>query len=118
ITAAVHGYRTTMRAAAKSTVLGAWYDRLDAERVRRWIRKEQRELRAGDAEVQRLEAAIEEAQKRDHQKAFAKLVRVVDGRLRIIADPPLITPVEDLIIEADDTSDEVSVMRRVLESYR
>lgn len=118
IRATVHGYRTTVRAASKSTVLGAWYDRLDAERVRGWIRKEQREKRAGDAEVQRLDATIEKAQKRDHQRAFAKLVRVVDGQLRIIADPPLITPVEDLVIEVGESSDEVSVMRRVLESYR
>lgn len=118
IRATGHGYRTTMRAAAKSTVLDAWYDRLDADRVRRWIRQEQHEKRAGDGEVQRLDATIKKAQKRNHHKAFAKLVRVVDGRLRIIAEPPLITPVEDLLNDEEGASDEMNIMQRVLESYR
>lgn len=118
VSAAVRGYRKAMKVAAESTVLDAWYDRLDADRAQQWIRREQRKQHAGHTEVARLDAVIRKAQKRDHRSAFAKLVRVVDGQLRIMAAPPLILPVEDLRNEAGDPTDEVSTMQRVLESYQ
>ena len=115
--AAVRGYRKGMKVAAESTVLDALYDRLDAERAQRWLRQEQRKQHAGGAEVKRLDAVIRKAQKRDHRKAFAKLVRVVDGQLRIVS-APLILPVENLIDEAGDPVDQVSTMRMLLETYQ
>lgn len=118
VVAAAHGYRTAMRAAAASTVLDAWYDRLDAERARVSIREAQLDRRVGDEEVRRLDATIEKARKRDHRRAFKKLVRVVDGHLRIVAAPPLIVPVEDLIREAGRAADEADVMHQVLGAYR
>ncbi|MGJ0390512.1 DUF2252 domain-containing protein [Microbacterium sp. CGR1] len=118
VAAAARGYRSAIRAAARSTVLDAWYDRLDAERAQRWIRQEHRDERAGDDEVQRLDAVIEKARTRGHRKAFRKLVRVIDGELRIAAAPPLIVPVEDILRDAGALDDDVVTMRRVLDEYR
>jgi uncharacterized protein (DUF2252 family) len=118
VIAAAHGYRSAIRAAAKATVLDAWYDRLDAERAQRVIREQQRDRRVGDDEVHRLNATIEKARKRDSRKAFKKLVGMVDGRLRITAAPPLIVPVEDLLHDAGGAADDAEVMRRVLEEYQ
>ncbi|MCT9820659.1 DUF2252 domain-containing protein [Microbacterium sp. W1N] len=114
VTASVRGYREAMRAAAAATVLDAWYDHRDAGQVRRWLRDERRAGRAGSRELDRLDAAIAKARSRDRMKAFGKLVRLVDGRLRIVADPPLLVPVEDLTGGADETE----LMRRLLDEYR
>jgi uncharacterized protein (DUF2252 family) len=118
VIAAARGYRTAIRAAAKARVLDAWYDRLDSDRAQRWIREEHLEDRAGEDEVRRLDAVIEKAGKRDHRKAFRKLVRVVDGELRIAAAPPLIVPVEEILRDAGASAAEAEMMPEVLASYR
>ncbi|MCI1020335.1 DUF2252 domain-containing protein [Microbacterium sp. C5A9] len=115
--AAAHGYRSSIRSAAKSTVLDAWYDRFDADRARRWLREERRDDRAGDGEVRRLDAVIAKAGTRDHRRAFRKLVRVVDGDLRIAAAPPLIVPVEDILRDSGAVA-EAEAMHEVLASYQ
>lgn len=118
VTAAARGYRSAIRAAAKASVLDAWYDRLDAERAQRVARAQHRSLRVGDAEVERLDATIRKARKRDSRRAFRKLVELVDGRLRITAAPPLIVPIEDLVDDTGSAADDAETMRRVLEEYR
>lgn len=123
VRAAARSYRRMMRSAASSSVLDAWYDRLDVKRARRWLRAEQRERRADESEVRRLDATITKARARDRMKAFAKLVHVVDGELRMIAAPPLIMPIEDLLDREDPAArpgilDDVEIMTRVIDAYR
>lgn len=118
VEAAVVGYRSRMTDAASATVLDAWYDRLDSERAQQWIREERRANRASEAEAERFDVVAAKARKRDHHKAFAKLVHVVDGELRIAAAPPLITPIEDLVDGSENPTDDVEVMRTVLDAYR
>ncbi len=118
VTSAVRGYEVTIRRAADAPVLDAWYDRFDADRARQRIRTERSRRRADDEAVERLDTALKKARKRDRMRAFAKLVGVVDGRLRILADPPLIVPVEDLIAQAEGSVDDAAAMREMLDSYR
>lgn len=118
VAAAANGYRTAIMRSAKARVLDAWYDRIDAEGARVRIRQEQADQRVGEEEVRRLDATIDKANRRDSRSAFRKLVRVVDGQLRIAAAPPLIVPVEDLLREAGNPSDDVDAMRRVLAAYQ
>ena len=54
----VRGYRERMRRAAESRVLEAWYDRLDAEQIREWLRLEREAHRVGEKQVRELEATI------------------------------------------------------------
>jgi uncharacterized protein (DUF2252 family) len=117
VTAAVRGYQRTMGKAADSPVLDAWYDRFDADRARRRGRAERERRRVDDETVQRLEDALRKARRRDRMRSFARLVGEVDGRLRILADPPLIVPIEDLTPD-DGAFDDVATMRELLESYR
>ena len=50
-------------------------------------------------------------------KAFGKLTEVVDGQRRIVGDPPLITPIEDLL--PDGPRDVLEdALRGILRSYR
>lgn len=113
----VRGYRVTVSRAADASVLDAWYDRFDADSARHRIRSERRRRRADDEAVERLEAALRKARKRDRRKSFSKLVGVEDGQLRITADPPLIVPVEDLVDGVDDV-DDAGAMREILDAYR
>ncbi|MFF1540545.1 DUF2252 domain-containing protein [Microbacterium sp. NPDC058269] len=118
VRAAVVGYRKAMRRAADAHVLDAWYDHFDADSARRRIRAERDRRRADDETVARLDAAVKKARKRDRMRSFAKLVHVVDGRLRIIANPPLVTPVEDLVPEVGTQLDDLAIMRELLASYQ
>lgn len=118
VRASVRGYTGTMRRAADSSVLDAWYDRFDSDSARARVRAERDRRRADDDTVARLDAALKKARKRDRMRSFAKLVRVVDGQLRIIPNPPLVTPVEDLLPVSDPALDEVGIMRDLLSSYQ
>jgi uncharacterized protein (DUF2252 family) len=114
----VRGYRERMRRAAESRVLEAWYDRLDANQVTEWLRAEREARRVGEKQLKRTEAAIAKARTRDGSRAFSKLVRVIDGELRIAADPPLIVPLEDLRPVGRTREDDIHLMQDMLLSYQ
>jgi uncharacterized protein (DUF2252 family) len=54
---------------------------------------------------------------RDNLQAFDKLTRVVDGKRRIISDPPLIQPIDELVhgVEHDQLLEQ---LRALVRSYR
>ena len=115
---AAAGYRERMRRAAEAGVLEAWYDRLDAERMEQWIREEREANRVADKQVKRTRAALAKARTRDSVRVFTKLVEVVDGRMKIRSDPPLIVAVEDLGL-APGTGELIEDwMQRMLREYR
>ncbi|KQZ11506.1 hypothetical protein ASD23_05540 [Agromyces sp. Root1464] len=116
--AAVRGYRERMHRAAESRVLDAWYDRLDADTLAEWVRAEREAGHAEKEQVKRTDSIIAKAKTRDSMKAFSKLVRVIDGKLRIAADPPLIVPVEDLAPVGRTHADDEEAMRELLRDYR
>jgi len=99
-------------------VLDAWYDRLDADQVAAWARDLHRDEQIDRSQLKRTEAILAKARTRDSLRAFSKLVRVVDGELRIAADPPLIVPVEDLKPFGHEPNDDVRAMRELLRSYQ
>ena len=45
--------------------------------------------------------AVTKARGHDSLHAFDKLCEIVEGSARIRSDPPLVTPVEELVLEAD-----------------
>jgi uncharacterized protein (DUF2252 family) len=109
---AAGAYREGMRELARMTNLERWYVRLDAESfVSRYGASVDEEIRA------RAEKNLAKARTKDSMKAFAQLTAIVDGEPRIIADPPLIVPVEDLVgeINADETN---AWIREMLRGYR
>jgi uncharacterized protein (DUF2252 family) len=67
--------------------------------------------------VRRTEAAFAKAQTRDSLKAFSKLVRMVDGEMRIVADPPFIVPLEDLRPLGVSHEADVAVIQEMLRTY-
>jgi uncharacterized protein (DUF2252 family) len=122
VRATVRAYREAMRGFAADTNLAVWYSRLDAAGILAGAGR-----RAGAA----LERSAAKARTKDSVRAVAKLTHRVDGRLRIVSDPPLITPVEELVDGSADTLEDavlgllraygetLSPSRRgLLESYR
>ncbi|MHC3472489.1 DUF2252 domain-containing protein [Streptomyces sp. 7R007] len=81
---AVTAYRTTMRRLAGRGELEIWYERIDADSLLPLLRHARHRGRA--------EASLTRARRRTSLQALGKLTEVVDGRRRIINDPPLLEP--------------------------
>src|SRR6476659_7792301 len=92
----VRSYREAMRDYAGSRNLDLWYLRLDEAAVfERWHDK------VSQADMKRYQKNVAKARTRDSLGAFAKLTGVVDGKVRIVSNPPLVVPLEELMPEAD-----------------
>jgi uncharacterized protein (DUF2252 family) len=92
----VASYRTAMREFAGMGALAVWYALLDSEALFARYRAEL-DRRA----AKRTSAILAKARTRDNLQAFAKLTHTVDGEPRIISDPPLIVPIEELAPDAE-----------------
>jgi uncharacterized protein (DUF2252 family) len=78
---ALRVYRDQMAEFATRSYLQTWYSRVEANVFLEMAKKEHR---------QTVSAQLAKVQEKDRLKAFAKLTDVVDGRRRIVHDPPLI----------------------------
>jgi uncharacterized protein (DUF2252 family) len=94
--AAAARYRKAMREFAASPTLEVWYYHLDVEdAIARF------KLRLKKSLVKESESMAAKVRTRDSTQAVAKLTRVVDGQREIVANPPLIVPVEELAADAN-----------------
>jgi len=109
---AVRAYREAMRTFASMHNLDVWYAHLDIEDAIAQFSAE-----ASAKQVKRASAIVSKARTRDSMQAFSKLTRIVDGEPRIVGDPPLIVPLDEL---ADDALREnlPKEMREILRAYR
>jgi uncharacterized protein (DUF2252 family) len=118
VTAAVLSYREQMRQAAEMRTLDAWYAHLNVDQITSRIGAEVSQNRLGKKEAKEAVRDLAKARTRDSVRVFAKRTGKVEGDLRIVRDPPLITPVEDLVLsEAAREQTERSV-RKLIGSYR
>ena len=118
VTAGVSEYRDRMRRAAGLPTLGAWYDQLDAGMLLNLVRREVRVNRLDEKEARRVQRHVDEAYTHDSTRVFARRTREVDGELRIVAEPPLIVPIEDLIVPGSEWEDPAPLIKKLLSSYR
>ena len=118
VMACVGEYRRQMRASAEMTTLDAWYDHLDADRIMDWIEGEVIAKRLGKREAKEAAEDMAKARTRDHMRVFAKRTGNVEGEPRIVADPPLIVPIEDLAGPGTTVEEIDRSMRRLIQSYR
>ncbi len=87
----MRSYREWMRKLAEGRNLDVWYARLDVETIEQRLRAQQDTAQAANV----AKAAVK-ARTKDSMKAFAKLTHLVDGEPRIMSDPPLIVPADEL----------------------
>ncbi|MGW0861919.1 DUF2252 domain-containing protein [Streptomyces sp. NPDC002611] len=107
----VRAYRQRMREFAGMRTLDIWYAQDDADHMRELMAKSMsKEARRRTAE------ATAKARTRTHLQAFAKLTGTTPEGRRITADPPLITPLRDLVSDSSPHGQEKELLT-VLEGY-
>ena len=82
------------------------------------VRKEVRVKRVSKGEGRALQEMVAKARTRDSTRVFAKRADEIDGELRIVADPPVIIPIEDLIKPGSEWEDPAPLIKKLLSSYR
>ncbi|MCX4761440.1 DUF2252 domain-containing protein [Streptomyces sp. NBC_01275] len=98
---AVAAYRTAMRRLSGLGELAVWYERFDADRLAPLLRSARHRKRA--------EASLTRARRRTSLQVLGKLTEVVDGRHRIIQDPPLLEPAG---------ASDAAALRKIFSDYR
>jgi uncharacterized protein (DUF2252 family) len=104
--ASVAGYREAMADFAQMRTLDVWYSHLSEEElmvsVRAWAKGKQDEKA-----LKRAEKNVEKAHTRDSLQALSKLAERVDGKYRIVSQPPIVVPVRDLHVTYGLRAEEV-----------
>jgi uncharacterized protein (DUF2252 family) len=114
VMATVTRYREAMREFAAMTSLDVWYAHADVNELRAQF---DTQLRARQRKL--LEKGIAKARTRDSMQELAKLTRTVDGRPRIVSDPPLLVPVDEMIRdEAERATFEAALVRLIARYQR
>jgi uncharacterized protein (DUF2252 family) len=108
----VRAYREAMLAFSVQRNLDVWHARLPATELQ--ARLHGLSDKESHKEVKR---RITQALKRDHLRAFSRLVEKADGRLRFSHRPPLLVPVEELL-DLDQRERYVEVIQSFLQQYR
>ncbi|MEU9029464.1 DUF2252 domain-containing protein [Streptomyces sp. NPDC048383] len=98
--AAAAAYRRNMRRLAGLGELAVWYERVDSAEVLPLVRRRHRE---------RVASGLARARRRTSLQALDRLAEVVDGRLRIRFEPPLLEPVDSL---------DEAMVEQVFQEYR
>ena len=89
--AVTRAYREAMRSSPRCRNLDVWYARIDVDEIERLAAE-----RIGHKQRKMFERNVAKARSKDSLKAFTKLTTIVDGEPRIVGDPPLIVPIEDV----------------------
>jgi uncharacterized protein (DUF2252 family) len=108
---AVEAYRSAMRRFATMRTLDTWYSTISAQEL-----KAEFGSQLGRQQVKKFERLVVKAKAKDSSRAYNKLAVNVNGDTRISADPPLITPIEDLLPDAEARYLDDS-MRGLIEQY-
>ncbi|GGN92376.1 hypothetical protein GCM10011579_090160 [Streptomyces albiflavescens] len=107
----VRSYRAWMRHFAGMANLPVWYAQFEKE----WV-EEQFVQEVGARARDRWSRSVAKAHTRDSIQAFDKLTHIVDGKRRIAPDPPLITPLHELLQGVERGALE-KVIRRLIDRY-
>jgi uncharacterized protein (DUF2252 family) len=119
VLAGAEEYRVRMRELAGLSNLDLWYLRLDLSRLLERFSDQLTKRR-----LRTLDRAVAKAESKNRMRALSRLARRVDGELRLISDPPLIVPIEDVAASEGTEVDErdlkaiVDTYRRTLEGAR
>ncbi|MFF3963145.1 DUF2252 domain-containing protein [Streptomyces griseorubiginosus] len=99
--AATTAYRTAMRRLARMGELEVWYESVDADSLLPLVRSARHR--------RRVQSSLTRARRRTSLQALGKLTEIVDGRRRIITDPPLLEPAG---------APDMASLRKIFSDYR
>ena len=118
VVACVHAYRQRMREAAAAGTLEVWYEHLEAGQLLEQVAEELRKGQVGKKDAATVQKSVVKARTRDSVRVLTRHAAKVDGELRIVADPPLIVPIEDLVTPGSEWERSDVLIKELLASYR
>jgi uncharacterized protein (DUF2252 family) len=113
VSSTVGRYREAMRAFAGMSDLDVWYARADMEELRAQFEDQ---LKARQRKA--VDKGLTKARTRDSMQEVGKLTRMVDGQPRIISDPPLVVPIDELIPTEGDRASLETLLTELIGKYR
>jgi uncharacterized protein (DUF2252 family) len=121
----VRAYREAMAQFAQMRTLDVWYARLSEEQLLEAIdlavasQKGKTLKKAARGMEKEARQNVAKAHTRDSLQALSKLAERVDGKYRIVSQPPIVVPVRELADTYGMSGDEVeTAVREQLRSYR
>ncbi|MEV0803984.1 DUF2252 domain-containing protein [Kribbella sp. NPDC050281] len=94
-TTSVAAYREAMAGFAQMRTLDIWYAHLDEEDILAAARSQEKGKKS-KKELKRAKKTFGKARTRDSLQALSKLAELVDGKYRIVSQPPIVVPLRDL----------------------
>ncbi|AXJ10998.1 DUF2252 domain-containing protein [Arthrobacter sp. PM3] len=123
--AAVRAYREAMAQFAQMGTLDIWYARLSEEQLMKTMelavatQKGKALKKAAEGMEKTARANVAKARTRDSLQALSKLGELVEGKYRIVSQPPIVIPARELGDSFGLNADELQrVIRHQLRSYR
>jgi uncharacterized protein (DUF2252 family) len=113
VTACVARYRVAMRRFATMTNLDVWYAHAELDDL-----QTQYQALMNARQRKRVAEGTAKAMTKDSMQAFSKLCHIVDGKPRIVADPPLIVPLSDLLPGQADGAGLEQQLTSLIAKYR
>ena len=108
----VRAYREAMAGFAAMGTMDIWYAHLDEDELLQGVRsaakasKTKKGAKAAKRAEKGAEKAVAKAHTRDSLQALSKLGEVVDGRYRIVSQPPIVVPARELAATYGLSADE------------
>jgi uncharacterized protein (DUF2252 family) len=130
--AAVAAYREAMAGFAQMGTLAIWYAHLDEDELLKGVRsaaaqaskakkgkKVKEETKAATRAAKTAQKTVAKAHTRDSLQALSKLGELVDGRYRIVSQPPIVVPARELEATYGLSADQIQrVIREQFRGYR
>jgi hypothetical protein len=111
-------YRAEMRRLAGMSTVEVWYSRIDVVALLEELKANAAATRSkvNKRMAARTAALIDKARTRDSLQALDKLTKLVDGRRRIVSDPPLVVPTDELFPQMESEA-MLEWLHQLLEGY-
>ena len=118
VLAAVAAYRKSMAGFAEKTVLEVWYAHADEDAIKARFDEAGRGQKLTAQQRKRATRAMAKARTKDNLGALGRFAGDKDGRPEIVADPPLIVPIRDLVEDGTDPAELQEQLQGMLDVYR
>src|SRR5215216_3101537 len=121
--ASARAYREAMASFAAMGTMDIWYAHLDQDQLLQAMRTAAKasgkQAKAAKRAEKKAEKALTKARTRDSLQALSKLGEVVDGKYRIVSQPPIVVPMRELEATYGLSGDQIErVLREQFRAYR
>jgi uncharacterized protein (DUF2252 family) len=112
VLAAARGYREAMQGFAAMRNLEVWYASIDVDAL-----IDEFGSQVDPKRLKSLKGNVAKARTKDSMQAYEKLTHEVNGERRIVSDPPLIVPIDEMAGDRERQDIETSI-RDIIRGYR